>query len=113
MAQEQWNVQYDTSYSFDLNNDNIQDAVVVLNQQCGGTGMFIFLVPVVNKDGSGHSMKPFELNDRDCVQNITASKGIVTVSYLTHKEDEDLSETGTKEVTLKLKLKGDEFVEIK
>ncbi len=82
MKSEPWYIRYDTSYNVDLNKDGAIDAIVVLLQKCGGTGTFVFLVPVLNVDGKPMAGMNGELGDRIPIRRLGINRDTVIVDAL-------------------------------
>jgi len=68
----------------DLNGDGLDDAVVVLGENMGGSGTFESLVVVVNRDGVPVQSGSVELGDRVGINAITIQNLRVTVDQTVH-----------------------------
>jgi NlpE N-terminal domain len=79
----------------DLNNDNVEDAAVILVSEPGGSGTFYDLAVVLNKEGNLESTNSVLLGDRIKIKAISIDSGIVTVNYLDRKEDQAMAEEPT------------------
>ena len=67
----------------DLNNDNKEDAAVILSNWSGGTGILYWLAIVVNKNGSSSHIATQNLGDRIVVNSTKIQGGIIIVDMLT------------------------------
>lgn len=75
----------------DLNGDELEDAVVVLQQANGGTGVFYYLA-VALKTAEGYAgTAALFLGDRIAWQNTAIVKGVITVNYADRLPWEDMS----------------------
>jgi hypothetical protein len=74
----------------DLNADGLEDAVVILRESSGGTGVDISLAMVMNENGIPRNTDTVELGDRKEIQSIIIDDGIIYVSGLTHRPEEGL-----------------------
>ena len=68
----------------DLDDDGIADAVVVVYINYGGTGTFIRLVAVLDRDGAPVQAGRVLLGDRVSVESMTISSGEISVNMFTH-----------------------------
>ena len=68
----------------DLNGDGVNDAAVLLVENSGGSGSFVFLAAVVNASGQPKNVATQLLGDRANVQALRIDGGKVTVEMLTH-----------------------------
>ncbi|HEX9014803.1 MAG TPA: hypothetical protein VF960_02240, partial [Chloroflexota bacterium] len=67
----------------DLDGDKVEDAAVVLWANTGGTGTFIYLAPVLNRDGKGEQAGAELLGDRVEIKSLAVVSGRVRVELLT------------------------------
>jgi hypothetical protein len=74
----------------DVNMDGLQDALVILNTQNGGTGHFIELAVVLNQNGSANNVSTVSLGDRVGVEAATVENGVITLSMRVHGPDDGL-----------------------
>ena len=96
----------------DLNGDGAQDAAVTLVADPGGSGTFIYLAAVINRDGAAEPIAFAFLGDRIIVKSLAIDSGKIHVSLLTRKPDEPMAAKPTLEVRRKYTLQGDNLVEI-
>lgn len=74
----------------DLNGDGVNDAVVVLAENYGGSGTFLSLVPVLANPEGPKPDNGATLGDRVQVQSVTIKDGVVSVSLLTQGPNDPL-----------------------
>jgi hypothetical protein len=74
----------------DLNGDGVEDAVVVLACDGGGSGGLFFLTAVLNRDGKGESSATKLLGDRVNVSSMSIRANVVTVNIVTHGPDDPM-----------------------
>jgi heat shock protein HslJ len=78
-------------YAFgDLNGDGLDDAVVVLVENSGGSGSFVYLAAVLNRGGNPENVAMQFLGDRGQVQSLTIAEGEITVNLATHSPDDPM-----------------------
>ena len=97
----------------DLNGDGVEDAIVTLVVEPGGSGTFTYLAPVINDHGTPKPGAAVLLGDRIILKSVSIQNGEVVVTMLTRKPDEPMSAEPTVEVTRTFKLQGDQLVEVK
>ena len=68
----------------DLNADGLDDAAVLLVENSGGSGSFVYLAAVVNEDGQPANVATELLGDRAQVQSLDIADGTLTVEMVTH-----------------------------
>ena len=64
----------------DLNADNVEDAVVFLRTQNGGTGHFVELAAVLNQDGNLYNISTVYLGDRVIVESAQITNGVIILA---------------------------------
>jgi len=74
----------------DLDGDDRDDAAVVLASTTGGTGTFIDLYAVFDKQGRAMTRGPASLGDRVKVDSIRVSNRAIHLHLLTHAPDDPL-----------------------
>ena len=74
----------------DLDGDGNADAVAIVIDSSGGTGAFVYMFALLNRNGTPVQLgEPEWLGDRTVVERISIDrKGIVSVRYLTHRDDD-------------------------
>lgn len=95
----------------DLNGDGAEDAVVTLVADPGGSGTFIYLAAVINRNGVAEPIACVLLGDRIAVKSIAIESGKIHVTVLTRKPNEPMAAKPTVEVKRVFKLQGESFVE--
>jgi hypothetical protein len=93
----------------DLNGDGVDDAVVVLVENSGGSGNFRYLAAVLNQTGSPENAATQLIGDREQVQSVTIDGANITVKALAHGPDDPMC-CPTQEVTLTYRFDGEELV---
>ena len=74
----------------DLDQDGIADAVVVLAENSGGSGTFIYLAAVLNENGVPVNTSTILLGDRVKIQSLQVADGQIVVTALTHAPEDPL-----------------------
>jgi len=64
----------------DLNADSVEDAVVFLRTQNGGTGHFVELAAVLNQDGNLYNISTVYLGDRVIVESAQITNGVIILA---------------------------------
>lgn len=75
----------------DINHDGAQDAIGIVTQTTGGSGVFFYVVPVVRTLNGTQSGAAHLVGDRVKIQNIVIKENIITVYYLDRSQDEPFS----------------------
>jgi len=68
----------------DLNNDGIDDAVVLMNEWRGGTGISTFIVAVINWAGIPRHEASALLGDRVIISSLRIENGLIFVDTVMH-----------------------------
>jgi hypothetical protein len=97
----------------DVNGDGLEDAVVTLVVDPGGSGTFTYLALVLNQEGKPEPLAAVLLGDRIIVKSLALQNGNVQVIMLTRKPDEPMSSEPSVEVQRIFNLQGDQLVESK
>jgi hypothetical protein len=99
-------------YAFgDLDADGIPDAVIVLEGDPGGSGVFFDLVPVLNRGGRPMPLSPTLLGDRVEIEFVEiAADGAVIVQMIRHGPN-DPQCCPTVDVIQRYRLKGEQLIE--
>jgi hypothetical protein len=90
----------------DLNGDGVEDAVVVLITQPGGSGTFYDLVLVFNRGGKLVQVDSLPLGDRIKVKSMVLESGEVKLEITVHGPKDPMC-CPTRDVTLHYRVKGD------
>lgn len=94
----------------DLDADGATDAVIVLESEPGGSGVFFDLVPVLNRRGQPQPLAPTALGDRVEIKSLAVlSDGTVTVQLFKHGPD-DPQCCPTLDLLLRYRLEGDGLI---
>ena len=94
-------------YAFgDLNGDGVEDAVVILSANAGGSGSLVTLEAVINDGGAPRQVATASLGDRTRVRSVVIEAGEITVDMVTHGPGDALC-CPTMETTQKYRLEGD------
>lgn len=72
----------------DLNNDGLEDAVVILRENTGGTGVFISLAVVMNEKGTLRNTATVSMGDRQEITSLAIVAGMIRVEGFTHRPAE-------------------------
>ena len=97
----------------DVNGDGLQDALVTLVVDPGGSGTFTYFALVVNENGTAKPLAAVFLGDRIVVKSLAIEQGSIVVTMLTRNPDEPMSAEPKVEVTRTFNLQGEELVEAK
>jgi len=99
-------------YAFgDLNGDGMDDAAVILIENSGGSGSFIYLAAVINENGTPVNVATQFIGDREQMQAISIDGNEIAVEMLAHGPDDPMC-CPTQEVTKRYRLQGDQLVEL-
>ena len=63
----------------DLNGDGLEDAAVLLATQNGGTGVFVELAAMLNRDGRAENVATVPLGDRVVVESGRIHAGVIVL----------------------------------
>lgn len=85
-----YSVQYEQSTTGDMNNDGIQDGVVVLNANYGGTGNYVHLAALISGPDDIHHVGSVVYDDRDVIRDISIKDGIIKAVSIVHGDDDPL-----------------------
>lgn len=93
----------------DLNEDKIDDAVIILSEWYGGTGINVYIAAVTNWDGIPLHRASVLIDDRAIMQSIRIDRGYIIVDALVHGEN-DPGCCPSKQVTRVFRLVGQSLV---
>ena len=86
-----YSVQYEQSALGDLNGDGVQDGVVALGVNYGGTGQYIHLAAILfSTDGTYRNAGDYAFEDRDVVRHLSIRNGIIEAESIVHSKDDPL-----------------------
>lgn len=94
----------------DLNGDGVQDAAVLLAENSGGSGVFIYLAAMVDQNGVPVNQATTLLGDRIQINALTIENGEIVLDMVTQGPDDPFC-CPTLEVLLRFRLQGDRLVE--
>jgi hypothetical protein len=72
----------------DLNGDGIPDAVITLAVNFGGTGVFVFLVAVLNENGLPRHVASHFVDDRPIIKQLIIDQQTIHVDTIVHGPDD-------------------------
>ncbi len=72
----------------DLDGDGVEDAVVVIGLNCGGTGVFTYLAAVRNDAGAPVFTSLIFLDDRPMIENLSIGSGEIVADVTLHGVDD-------------------------
>lgn len=91
----------------DINGDKKNDAVVLLIQNSGGSGIFVYIAAYVSGNVTYKGSNAIFVGDRISPQTTTVNNdGLITLTYLDRKPDEAMAATPTIPVTKTFVFKG-------
>lgn len=91
----------------DLNGDGLDDAVVILTQETGGSGTFFYVAAAVASPRGFSGRAGLFVGDRIAPNTVAVRDGKVTVSYMTRGQGQSFAEKPTVEQVLDLLLSAD------
>jgi heat shock protein HslJ len=100
----------DTAFG-DLDGDGVEDAVVILVTDPGGSGTFYDLAVVLNRDGNPEHIATASLGDRAKIQALSIGAGHIVVRMITHGPEDPMC-CPTQEVEQTFALQEGELVQI-
>lgn len=84
-------VEFETFATGNLNNDNIENAAVILTDLPGGSGTFSYLFVLANYGGNFRQKgEPILLGDRIKINSIIINDGIIIIDMIHHGPDDAL-----------------------
>jgi len=95
----------------DINADGLEDALVILNTQNGGSGHFIELAGMVNQNGSAYNISTIPLGDRVVVESGNIENGIIVLNMRVHGSSDGLC-CPSQSVTWNFTLSGNQLAKI-
>jgi hypothetical protein len=80
----------------DINGDKKNDAIVLLAQNSGGSGVFVYIGAYVSGNVAYKGSNAVFIGDRVSPQSVTiGNTGLITLTYLDRKEDEAMAASPT------------------
>jgi len=74
----------------DINADGLEDALVILSTQNGGSGHFVELAAVLNQNGSFYNVATISLGDRVVVESGKVENGTIVLNMRVHGPNDGL-----------------------
>jgi len=74
----------------DLDDDGVDDAAVLLVEDSGGSGSFVYLAAVLNRDGQPENVATTILGDRAQVEELSIESGRISVKMLTYGPEDPM-----------------------
>lgn len=68
----------------DLNGDDLPDAAVILAANYGGTGVFVWVVAVLNQNGRPEQAATFLIDDRPVIERLSIESSRILLEALVH-----------------------------
>lgn len=78
------NVMLDKMALGDINSDGIDDAITFLGTDLGGSGFFVSLAAVINRNGSPYNIATLPLEDRIKIDAVRIDAGIIRLNATIH-----------------------------
>lgn len=72
----------------DLNSDTVDDAVVILSEWYGGTGINVFVAAVINWAGTSRHAASVLIDDRAIINSIRIENGFIIVDTVVHSDND-------------------------
>lgn len=96
----------------DLNGDNIKDAVVILRDEPGGSGLFYHIAVVLSGAEKSQATNSIFLGDRIRIQSISIDSSVISVVILERKPNEPFSVVPSVVQTLTFKISDNSLVKV-
>ena len=97
----------------DLNGDGKNDSAILLVQDSGGTGLFYYLVAVINDAGVGKNTNSIFIGDRIEPVSIVIKDSRVELNYIDRNPNDPMTADPTVKVKKLFEVKGTSLVEVK
>ncbi len=94
----------------DVNDDNVRDAVVLLREETGGTGIFYYTAVVLADGGTGTATNSVFIGDRIRIKKITIEQGVISIDVLERNEGEAMAAEPTQSRTYRFRVDGQSLV---
>jgi LysM repeat protein len=95
----------------DLNGDGLEDAAVVLAENSGGSGVFVYLAAVLSAEGRLANVDTLLLGDRVDIRSLTIQGGEILLTMLTQGPDDPFC-CPSLEVTPRYRLEAGQLAEL-
>jgi len=96
----------------DLNKDGMKDAVVILKDETGGSGIFYYVAVALATGDSQKTTNSLLLGDRVRIREIAVNLGVISVTILERKEGEAVTTQPSVEKILRFALEGEKLVSV-
>lgn len=96
----------------DLNKDNKNDSAIMLVQDSGGTGLFYYLVAVINDVGVIKNTNSIFIGDRIEPMSVDIKDGKIELIYIDRNLNEPMTAEPTVKITKYYKVNGVEMTEV-
>ena len=87
-----------------VDSDGMRDAVVILRDEPGGTGIFYYVSTLLTNNGVEQSSNALLLGDRVRIKEISVEGGVISVKILERAEGEAMSVVPTVERIMKYRV---------
>ena len=88
----------------DIDGDNEKDAVVILRDEPGGTGIFYFVSTLLTNNGAQRSSNSLLLGDRIRIKEIAIESGLISIKILDRASGDAMAVAPSVEKTLTFRL---------
>jgi heat shock protein HslJ len=95
----------------DLDGDGVDEAVVILATNPGGSGTFISLEAMGNDDGTPVHLASYQLGDRVRAESLAIQDGQIVLEMVTHGPDDPMC-CPTQKVTLTYRFDGEQLIKV-
>lgn len=75
----------------DLNDDNRLDAALIMFQNTGGTGTFVYATAAINRKDGYHGTNAVLLGDRISMDRVSIRNGVIVVEYRDRRSDQSMA----------------------
>jgi hypothetical protein len=97
----------------DLNKDNKNDSAILLTQDSGGTGLFYYLVAIINDVGVVKNTNSIFIGDRIEPVSLSIKDGKVELNYIDRNQDDPMTADPTVKIKKLFEVKGGVLSEVK
>jgi heat shock protein HslJ len=89
----------------DFNGDGLEDAVVILTRETGGSGTFYYAAAVLSSNEGYKGTNAIFLGDRINVESLDTTKGRICINYLEHSDSDPMTAKPSSKNTRYLEIK--------
>lgn len=97
----------------DLNKDNKNDSAILLTQDSGGTGLFYYLVAIINDAGVVKNTNSIFIGDRIEPVSLSIKDGRVELNYIDRNQDDPMTADPTVKIKKLFEVKSGVLSEVK